>query len=140
MKNKKKNILLVLVAFLIFTSSIPVMAATIPNSGTERAFSTDIPFSYQNVYFTSRTKQSNYNIGYVYLTKLSAKCNGVTVWICDGSKNRCTNTVACRVLSSKYAITYSSNYGTGSTVRLGLEDLDNTQLLHHSVSGYVNYN
>lgn len=140
LKKKRKGMILVLTMFLMLTVSIPVMAKKIPNVGIERSFSTDLPYRYVNVYFQTRTKQSYYGIGYIYLTSKSSKCTGINAWICNGSKSRCSNIVYCSSLNVKYALNYSSNYSAGSSVRLGMEDYDNTQVLHHKVKGYVNYN
>lgn len=139
-KKRSKKLILILTMLMVFTISIPVLATTIPNAGTERAFSATLPSNYENVYFTTRTKQSNYSIGYVYLTSLSSSCSGINAWICDSSKSRCSSIAYCSSLKVKYAINYSRNAASGSSVRLGIEDYDNTLLFSHSVEGYVNYN
>lgn len=137
---KRKMHTFLLVAVLILTMSIPGMAATIPNVGTERAFSAELPNKNQNVYFTTRTKQSDYAIGYIYMSSKTSKCNGINAWICNSTYNRCTSIKYCSTLKTKYALNYTKNYGKGAAVRLGIEDYDNTLIGNHSVKGYVNYN
>jgi hypothetical protein len=137
---KSKKIIFTLLALVVLTMSIPALASTIPNAGTERSFDTELPLSNKNVYFRTRTKQSNYAIGYAYTTSKSSSCNGINSWICDSSKSRCTSIAYCSSNNTKYAMNYSRNAASGSSVRLGMEDYDTTVLVNHSVKGYVNYN
>lgn len=134
---KKKLILLCIVAVMAF--SVPVIAA-IPHVGAERSFSSDLPNEYGNAYFPTRTKQSNYAVGYVYLTSKPRKCDGICAWICNDAMSRCSSISHVNSLNVETPINYTSNYAIGSKVRLGIEDEDNTLLGHHSVSGVVNYN
>lgn len=140
MVKKTKKLIVILTALMMLTIGIPVMAAAIPHAGTERYFESKLPNSYANAYFQTRTKQSNYGVGYVYLISKPDKCAGINAWICDADTNICSHITRCDSLNKECAINYKRNYASGSTVRLGIEDLENTQLFHHEVKGYVNYN
>ena len=140
MVKKTKKLIVILTALMMLTVGIPVMAASIPSAGTERYFSSKLPYGYANAYFQTRTKQSNYGKGYIYLVAKAKKCGGINAWFCDANTNRCSHITTCSALNQKYVVTYTSNMASGSSVRLGIEDLENTQLLHHEVEGYVNYN
>lgn len=140
MKLKKSKLKLSLLVLAISSMMcVPALAYTV--YGQERFFQSEMPYSYINAYFSSRTKVSNEEYGYVRATYLSEKCDGLNVWFCyGGTTTRCSYIVPCNNIDVKYGVRYFANYSPGSSVRLGLEDLDNTQLFHHTVKGYVNYN
>lgn len=136
---KSKLNISILIVLVVTMVCIPAVASAVPY-GLERGFEIDLPNEHVNYYFTSRTKSSNMNYGYVRLQEVDGSCNGINAWFCvGGTTNICSYIVHC-VESVQSNITYKSNYYTNASVRLGVEDYDNTILLHHNVKGVVNYN
>ncbi len=136
-KSKLKLGILIMIISVMMT--VPALAA-FPVYGSEKWFQTDLPNTYGNAYFQIRNKQSNVAYGYVRPTAIEKGCNGFNAWFCNSSYSRCTNVTYCSGTGTNYTVTYTSNYNTGASVVMGVEDYDNTVLGYHTISGYVNYN
>ncbi len=121
---------------IIFSFSIPVLA-----DGTERHFYVELPKQYNNTYFQERTKETDYNYGWIKCTDKESDCQGFNAWFCDNGTVIKSNIVYVKYIGNNtYQIRYNMRYGKGEKARLGLEDYDYTVLEYHTVEGYVNYN
>ena len=139
---KKFKIKSTILTVIMMVSLFSVTAFADSTNGTERSFYVTLPSYYGNTYFTSRTKETNLNYGRIYALDYTSggSCNGYTAWFCKGgTTNPITYIASDLSFTTWYSITYTSNYSAGSSVRLGLEDADNTGLFQHTVGGTVNY-
>lgn len=136
-KIKKRIIALTMMAVMACGGSV----FAYPDYGQAYSFEVKMPYTYQNTYFQTREKVSNVNYGSVKLKSLSSRCGGANIWFCKGgTTTRNSDIVHCSKLNTRYEITYTSDYRVGNTVRMGLEDWDNTTLTRHTIKGVVNYN
>ncbi len=138
----------------VFIAAFTMIAATgvcIPSmadenqlrAGTERNFSGTLPEGHGNKYYTTRTRQTNMDGGYVKVKTLSAGCKGIDAWICKGSTETVCSTIVEYVTpsSGQKWMRYEDGITSGSKVRLGIEDADLTGYFgRHKVTGIVNYN
>ena len=147
-KKLRNRAIIAAVALAVATGVyIPSMASTAPStplrSGTERNFSGTLPEGYGNKYYTTRTRETNMDGGYVIVKTLTEKCRGIDAWICKGStEDRCSTIVEyVTPRSGQKWMRYDSDITKGSKVRLGIEDADLTHMFkQHKVTGILNYN
>lgn len=144
MKIKKKFISVLLCAMFILSMGISAAAAEIEPridfTGTDRYFNIDLPNYYQNHGFQYRQKENGTALGSIYLTSKTSSCSGITAWFQNSSGSIITDFKTVSSLNTRYYLIYSKDYAQGSSVRLVVEDQDNTYIGHHNAKGYVNYN